>query len=95
MIGVVDAFELTQRTKRAKLVVLGNLLPLHLNPLRVAEEDAMIDSMSGGRVIAGFAMGGGPEAFNYGIPQPQARARYWEAIDLIRRAKEPASPSRA
>ena len=42
----------------------------------------MIDSMSGGRLIAGFAMGGGPEAFNYDIPQPQARARYWEAIDL-------------
>jgi alkanesulfonate monooxygenase SsuD/methylene tetrahydromethanopterin reductase-like flavin-dependent oxidoreductase (luciferase family) len=82
----IIAAALTQRTKRAKLVVLGNLLPLHLNPLRVAEEYAMIDSMSGGRVIAGFAMGGGPEAFNYDIPQPQARARYWEAIDLIRRA---------
>ncbi len=76
---------LTQRTSRAKLVVLGNLLPLHLNPLRVAEEYAMLDSMSGGRLIAGFAVGGGPEAFNYDIPQPQARTRYWEAIDLIDR----------
>jgi alkanesulfonate monooxygenase SsuD/methylene tetrahydromethanopterin reductase-like flavin-dependent oxidoreductase (luciferase family) len=82
----IIAAALTQRTKRAKLVVLGNLLPLHLNPLRVAEEYAMIDSMSGGRLIAGFAMGGGPEAFNYDIPQPQARSRYWEAIDLIHRA---------
>ena len=82
----IIAAALTQRTKRAKIVVLGNLLPLHLNPLRIAEEYAMIDSMSGGRLIAGFAMGGGPEAFNYNIPQPQARARYWEAIDLIQRA---------
>ena len=79
------AAALTQRTKRAKIVVLGNLLPLHLNPLRVAEEYAMIDSMSGGRLIAGFAIGGGPEAFNYDIPQPQARTRYWEAVDLIHR----------
>lgn len=82
----IVAAALTQRTKRAKIVVLGNLLPLHLNPLRVAEEYAMIDSMSGGRLIAGFAVGGGPEAFNYGIPQPQARTRYWEAVDLIHRA---------
>jgi alkanesulfonate monooxygenase SsuD/methylene tetrahydromethanopterin reductase-like flavin-dependent oxidoreductase (luciferase family) len=79
------AAALTQRTQRAKIVVLGNLLPLHLNPLRVAEEYAMIDSMSGGRLIAGFALGGGPEAFNYDIPQPQARTRYWEAVDLIHR----------
>jgi alkanesulfonate monooxygenase SsuD/methylene tetrahydromethanopterin reductase-like flavin-dependent oxidoreductase (luciferase family) len=81
----IVAAALTQRTKRAKIVVLGNLLPLHLNPLRVAEEYAMIDSMSGGRLIAGFALGGGPEAFNYDIPQPQARTRYWEAVDLIHR----------
>jgi alkanesulfonate monooxygenase SsuD/methylene tetrahydromethanopterin reductase-like flavin-dependent oxidoreductase (luciferase family) len=82
----IVAAALTQRTKRAKLVVLGNLLPLHLNPLRIAEEYAMIDSMSGGRLIAGFAIGGGPEAFNYDIPQPQARTRYWEAVDVIHRA---------
>jgi len=82
----IIAAALTQRTKQAKLVVLGNLLPLYLNPLRVAEEYAMIDSMSNGRLIAGFAMGGGPEAFNYDVPQPQARARYWEAIDLIHRS---------
>lgn len=81
----IVAAALTQRTQRAKIVVLGNLLPLHLNPLRVAEEYAMIDSMSGGRLIAGFALGGGPEAFNYDIPQPQARTRYWEAVDLIHR----------
>jgi len=82
----IVAAALTQRTKRAKIVVLGNLLPLHLNPLRIAEEYAMIDSMSGGRLIAGFALGGGPEAFNYDIPQPQARTRYWEAVDLIHRS---------
>jgi alkanesulfonate monooxygenase SsuD/methylene tetrahydromethanopterin reductase-like flavin-dependent oxidoreductase (luciferase family) len=80
------AAALTQRTRRARIVILGNLLPLHRNPLRIAEEYAMLDSMSGGRLIAGFAVGGGPEAFNYDIPQPQARTQFWEAVDLIQRA---------
>ncbi len=48
------AAALTQRTKRGKIVILGNLLPLHLNPLRVAEEYAMLDNMSDGRLIAGL-----------------------------------------
>ena len=82
----IVAAALTQRTKHGKIVVLGNLLPLHRNPLRVAEEYAMIDNMSGGRLIAGLAIGGGPEAFNYNVPQPQARGQFWEAVDLIKRA---------
>ena len=82
----IIAAALTQRTSRGKIVVLGNLLPLHRNPLRVAEEYAMIDNMSGGRLIAGLAIGGGPEAFNYNVPQPQARTQFWEAVDLIKRA---------
>jgi alkanesulfonate monooxygenase SsuD/methylene tetrahydromethanopterin reductase-like flavin-dependent oxidoreductase (luciferase family) len=82
----IIAAALTQRTSRAKIVILGDLLPLYLNPLRVAEEYAMLDNMSGGRVIAGFAVGGGPESFNYNIPSPHARRRLWEAIDLVTRA---------
>ena len=39
----IIAAALTQRTKRGKIVVLGSLLPLHLNPLRVAEEYAMVE----------------------------------------------------
>ena len=81
----IVAAALTQRTKHGKIVVLGNLLPLHRHPLRVAEEYAMIDNMSGGRLIAGLAIGGGPEAFNYNVPQPQARGQFWEAVDLIKR----------
>ena len=45
-----------QRTKRLKLLIYGNLLPLH-EPLRLAEELAMIDCMSNGRLISGFARG--------------------------------------
>ncbi len=82
----IIAAALTQRTTRAKIAIVGNLLPLRLNPLRVAEEYAMLDSMSNGRLIAGFGVGAGQEAFNYGVPQPQARDSFWEAIDLIRRS---------
>ena len=82
----IIAAALTQRMKQAKIVILGNLLPMHANPMRLAEEYAMIDNMSGGRLIAGFAIGSGPEAFSYNIPAPQARRRFWEGIDLITRA---------
>jgi alkanesulfonate monooxygenase SsuD/methylene tetrahydromethanopterin reductase-like flavin-dependent oxidoreductase (luciferase family) len=80
------AAALTQRTTRGKIVVLGNLLPLHLNPMRVAEEYAMLDQMSNGRLIAGFAPGAGPETFNYDIPSATTRERFWEGVDLIVRA---------
>ena len=45
-----------QRTKNLKLLIYGNLLPLH-EPLRLAEELAMLDCMSNGRLISGFARG--------------------------------------
>ncbi len=81
----IIAAALTQRTSRGKIVIMGNILPLRLNPMRVAEEYAMLDNLSNGRLVAGFVLGGGPEAFNYDIPQPQTRSRFWEAVDLIRR----------
>ncbi len=80
------AAALTQCTSKARIVVLGNLLPLHINPLRVAEEYAMLDNMSNGRIIAGFAPGGGPENYNYDIPSVTSRERFWEAVDLVVRA---------
>src|ERR671911_353382 len=80
------AAALTQRTSRGKIIVLGNLLPLHMNPMRVAEEYAMLDQMSNGRLIAGFAPGGGPETFNYDVPSANTREKFWEAADLIVRA---------
>lgn len=80
------AAALAQATKRGRIVVLGNLLPLHANPLRVAEEYAMLDNMSDGRLVAGFAPGSGPETFNYDLPSAPSREQFWEAVDLIRRA---------
>jgi len=46
----------------------------------------MLDNMSDGRLIAGFAPGSGPETFNYDVPAAPSREQFWEAVDLIRRA---------
>jgi alkanesulfonate monooxygenase SsuD/methylene tetrahydromethanopterin reductase-like flavin-dependent oxidoreductase (luciferase family) len=80
------AAALTQTTKRCKLAVIGNALPMYNPPLRVAEEFAMLDVMSNGRLIAGMVVGGGPEYFSYNINPTRARERFREALDLIVKA---------
>lgn len=75
----------TQRTKQLKLLMYGNLLPLH-DPLRLAEELAMLDCMSNGRVISGFARGIPREYNVYQVPQKDSRARFDEAWEIVRRA---------
>jgi alkanesulfonate monooxygenase SsuD/methylene tetrahydromethanopterin reductase-like flavin-dependent oxidoreductase (luciferase family) len=80
------AAALAHRTRRGKIVVLANLLPLHGNPLRVAEEYAMLDNISDGRIVAGFASGAGQETFNYNAPAALQREQFWEAVDLIQAA---------
>ncbi|MCL6636943.1 MAG: LLM class flavin-dependent oxidoreductase, partial [Alicyclobacillus sp.] len=75
----------SQRTKRLKLLMYGNLLPLH-NPLRLAEELAMLDCLSNGRIISGFARGIPREYNVFNIPPQTSRARFEEAWEIIRRA---------
>src|SRR6266702_8059035 len=77
---------LTQRTHKVKIAVIGNALPLYNPPLRVAEEFAMLDVMSGGRLVAGMVIGGGPEYFTYRVNPTYAREKYREALDLIVKA---------
>jgi alkanesulfonate monooxygenase SsuD/methylene tetrahydromethanopterin reductase-like flavin-dependent oxidoreductase (luciferase family) len=74
-----------QRTKQLKFLILGNLLPLH-NPLRIAEELAMADCMSRGRVLSGFARGVPREYKVYQVPMSESRARFEEAFDIIMKA---------
>ncbi|NQU70985.1 MAG: LLM class flavin-dependent oxidoreductase [Rhodospirillales bacterium] len=76
---------LIQKTKTARIAMLGNLVPL-LNPLRVAEEYAMLDVMSGGRLIAGFMRGIPHEYVAYNIPPNESWARLEEATELIIKA---------
>ncbi len=80
------AAALTQRTRRVKIAVIGNALPLYNPPLRVAEEMAMLDVLSGGRLIAGMVVGGGPEYYSYQVDPTSARERFREALDLIIKA---------
>ncbi len=57
--GVI-AGALARRT-RGTLAVLGRALPLVNNPCVIAEEFAMVDEITGGRLIAGFVRGIGAE----------------------------------
>jgi alkanesulfonate monooxygenase SsuD/methylene tetrahydromethanopterin reductase-like flavin-dependent oxidoreductase (luciferase family) len=77
---------LTQRTQRCRIGIIGNALPLHDDPLRVAEEIAMLDVISGGRIISGFVRGTGMEYFSYSLNPAASRERFYEAHDLILRA---------
>jgi len=74
-----------QRVKRAKLLIYGNLLPLH-EPLRLAEELSMIDCLSGGRLVSGFARGIPREYQVHNVPLAESRARFEEAYEIITRA---------
>jgi alkanesulfonate monooxygenase SsuD/methylene tetrahydromethanopterin reductase-like flavin-dependent oxidoreductase (luciferase family) len=81
------AAALARRTRDANLVVLGNSIALYNPPIRVAEEFAMLDVMSGGRLVAGFPVGSSMDtAFCYGEPPATLREKYREAHDLIIRA---------
>lgn len=75
---------LARRTTRCNLVVLGNSIALYNPPIRVAEEIAMLDVISGGRVVAGFPVGTSrDDNYSYGLPGSTLRERYYEAEDLI------------
>ena len=74
-----------QRTKRLKLLVYGNLLPIH-DPLRLAEELAMVDCLSEGRLISGFARGIPREHNVFQVPMKDSRARFEESWEIIKRA---------
>ena len=74
-----------QRTKNIKLLIYGNALPVH-QPLRVAEELAMLDCLSNGRVISGFVRGIPREHVVYGVPLNESRARFDESWEIIHRA---------
>jgi alkanesulfonate monooxygenase SsuD/methylene tetrahydromethanopterin reductase-like flavin-dependent oxidoreductase (luciferase family) len=74
-----------QRTKKLKLLIYGNLLPLH-EPLRLAEELAMLDCLSNGRLISGFARGIPREYQVHNVPLSESRERFEEAYEIVTRA---------
>ena len=82
----IIAAMLVMRTSRMKIAVVGNALPLYDPPTRVAEEIAMLDVISGGRIISGQVIGGGPEYYSFSINPAEARTRFAEAHEIIMRA---------
>src|SRR5438034_8387895 len=75
----------SQRTHRLKLLIYGNLLPIH-NPLRLAEELSMLDCLTNGRLISGFARGIPREYQVHNVPLAESRARFEEAFEIVTRA---------
>src|SRR5438105_15920025 len=74
---------LAKITKRAKIIMLGNPLPVIDNPLRLAEELAMIDMISRGRLVSGFVRAAVVESLANNVNPVNNRERFEEAHDLI------------
>src|SRR5438046_5437631 len=77
---------LAAMTKRVKIVLLGNPLPLADNPVRLAEELSMIDMISRGRLVSGFVRGGGQEQLATGVNPAYNRERFEGAHALLVKA---------
>src|SRR5216683_4816342 len=81
-VNVIGAV-LARTTRKGRIVFLGNVLPIHDNPLRIAEEVAMIDILSGGRVVCGFVRGLGQESLATNTNPAYNRERFDEAHDIV------------
>ena len=74
------------RTERIRIGTAVVVLPLH-NPIMVAEEAAMIDNISGGRLNLGIGSGYQRQEFDgIGVDINESRERFYEAVDVIRKA---------
>ncbi|MEX1023403.1 MAG: LLM class flavin-dependent oxidoreductase [Dehalococcoidia bacterium] len=83
----IMAASLARRTSNTALIVMGNSIALYNPPTRVAEEMAMLDCISGGRLVAGFPTGTSMDTnYAYGSNPALLREKYYEASDLIIRA---------
>ena len=75
-----------QHTTTLKLMTGALLVPQH-DPLKVAEEAAVVDRLSGGRLVLGLGAGYRPEEFlGHGVPEGRWGARFLEGVDVVRRA---------
>jgi alkanesulfonate monooxygenase SsuD/methylene tetrahydromethanopterin reductase-like flavin-dependent oxidoreductase (luciferase family) len=82
---MVMAAALVNVVKKAKIAVLGPDIPI-LDPVRVAEELAMVDTLTGGRMIAGLMRGSANEYVTYNVNPAESRERFEEALQLIKMA---------
>jgi alkanesulfonate monooxygenase SsuD/methylene tetrahydromethanopterin reductase-like flavin-dependent oxidoreductase (luciferase family) len=84
--NLIAANLLPRVPSHTKIAILGNSIGYRSDPLRVAEEIAMLDNISGGRIISGFIRGIGAEYHSRSVNPAESRGRFQEAHDLIVKA---------
>ena len=89
-----EAAILARITNRAKIVLIGNILPIWDDPLWLAEELAIIDMISEGRLVPGWVRGTGRESIAHNPQPPYNWERFQEAHDFIIRAWTEPGPFR-
>ena len=90
----VEASILARETKRAKIVLLGNVIPIWEDPLWLAETLATIDMISRGRLVSGWVRGTGRESVAHNSQAPYNWERFQEAHDFIVKAWTDPGPFR-
>jgi len=84
--NIVTMAILARQTKKARLLSLGVPMGNRMDPLRVAEELAMVDNISGGRVEFGFVKGTPWELYMSNSNPAGMMERFWEAHDVVLKA---------
>jgi alkanesulfonate monooxygenase SsuD/methylene tetrahydromethanopterin reductase-like flavin-dependent oxidoreductase (luciferase family) len=82
---VVSATWLAARVDTIKIALLGPIVPVS-NPIRVAEELAMLDTLAPGRIVVGLLRGTTNEYLSYDLNPKEARERTDEGMELILKA---------
>ena len=90
----IEAAILARMTKRAKIVLLGNIIPIWDDPLWLVEQLAIIDMISHGRLVSGWVRGTGRESVSHNAPPPYNWERFQEAHDFIVKAWTTPGPFR-
>jgi alkanesulfonate monooxygenase SsuD/methylene tetrahydromethanopterin reductase-like flavin-dependent oxidoreductase (luciferase family) len=76
---------LARRTTRLRLGNLVNVLPLY-DPMRLAEECAILDILTNGRLNVGLGRGVPRDDIKHGLDRDTAQARFEEGIEILARA---------
>lgn len=83
---LLQALYIGQRTRRLKIATLVLVLPIW-QPLRLAEEVAVLDNLIDGRFICGVGRGYQPhELGRFGVSLPESRQRFNESLDVLIKA---------
>jgi alkanesulfonate monooxygenase SsuD/methylene tetrahydromethanopterin reductase-like flavin-dependent oxidoreductase (luciferase family) len=83
---LIGASAIAARTKRIRVGLAVQVLPL-ANPLRVAEEAAIVDHISEGRLLFGIGRSSFLESYQgYNVDYEESRALFFESLEVIQRA---------